>query len=33
VIRFEENTLPTVVLGVLWAFLFCSSSFACLQPR
>jgi hypothetical protein len=33
VVRLEENTLPVVVLGVLWAFLLCSSSLACLQPR
>jgi hypothetical protein len=33
VVRFEENTFPVVVLGVLCDFLFCSSSSACLQPR
>jgi hypothetical protein len=33
VVRLEENILPVIVLGVLCDFDFCSSSFACLQPR
>jgi hypothetical protein len=32
VVWLEENTLPIVVLGALWDFLFCISSLACLQP-
>jgi hypothetical protein len=32
VARFDENTLPVVVLGVLWAFLLCSSSLASAAP-
>jgi hypothetical protein len=33
VLTFDENTLLDVVLDVLSEFLFCISSFACLQPR